>query len=82
MAPWSVDDVATGIVEKLVRRHRHVFAPIPGDATPSVAGVEASWERMKVAEKGRTSALDGIPLSLPALSLTAEQRRPPAGSGR
>lgn len=72
VAPWSADDVAAGIIEKLVRRHPHVFASIPGDATPSAAQVEASWEQIKVAEKGRSSALDGIPLTLPALSLTAK----------
>lgn len=72
VAPWSVDDVAAGIADKLVRRHPHVFAPAPGDATLTAAEVESSWERIKVAEKGRASALDGIPLNLPALSLTAK----------
>ena len=72
VAPWSADDVAAGIIEKLVRRHPHVFAPIPRDATPSAAQVEASWEQIKVAEKGRSSAVDGIPPTLPALSLAAK----------
>ncbi len=72
VAPWSVDDVAISIIDKLVRRHPHVFAPTPGDATPSAAQVEANWERIKVAEKGRSSAADGIPLTLPSLSLAAK----------
>jgi XTP/dITP diphosphohydrolase len=72
--PWSVDDVADGIVAKLVRRHPHVFggpaAPEPGSvATP--AHVESAWDRLKAAEKGRASAADGIPAGLPALAVTA-----------
>ncbi|MEO7980199.1 MAG: MazG family protein [Sporichthyaceae bacterium] len=64
--PWSVDDVAGGIVDKLVRRHPHVF----GAATAETAAdVEAGWERQKATEKGRTSAVDGVPMALPALSL-------------
>jgi len=67
--PWSIDDVAAGIVEKLVSRHPHVFAD--GDAT-TAAEVEANWESIKAAEKGRTSAVDGIPASLPALALSTK----------
>jgi XTP/dITP diphosphohydrolase len=67
--PWSVDDVAGGIVEKLVRRHPHVFA----DAhAPTAEHVEASWEVLKAAEKQRASVLDGVPMALPALLLTGK----------
>lgn len=64
--PWSVDDVACHIVEKLVRRHPHVFA---GAAAGSADEVAASWEAGKAAEKGRSSAADGVPPGLPALAL-------------
>ncbi len=64
--PWSVDDVAGDIVEKLVRRHPHVFADV--DAADAAA-VEANWETIKAAEKQRTSVLEGIPQTLPALAL-------------
>ena len=38
--PWSIDDVADGIIAKLVRRHPHVFA----DGTAETAAdVEANW---------------------------------------
>jgi len=67
--PWTIDDVAGGIADKLVRRHPHVFAD--ADA-PSAAHVEARWDAMKAEEKGRTSALDGVPTALPALSLAAK----------
>ena len=64
--PWSVDDVAGDIVDKLVRRHPHVFADV--DASDAAA-VEANWETIKAAEKKRTSVLEGIPQELPALAL-------------
>jgi len=63
--PFDVDDIADGIVTKLVSRHPHVF----GDAQARTAEhVEANWDRIKTAEKGRTSVLDGIPPGLPALA--------------
>ena len=65
-APFTIDDVAAGIVDKLVRRHPHVFA----DTEVSGAGeVESNWDAIKAAEKSRDSAMEGIPLGLPALSL-------------
>jgi XTP/dITP diphosphohydrolase len=65
--PFGIDEVAGGIVTKLIRRHPHVFGPDPG--ARSSAELEASWEALKAAEKGRTSALDGVPLAQPALAL-------------
>ncbi len=67
--PWSVDDVAGGIVDKLVSRHPHVFGASADDGCVTAADVEQSWESLKQAEKGRTSAVDGIPLAQPALAL-------------
>ncbi|AQP51407.1 MazG family protein [Tessaracoccus flavescens] len=56
---FSLEDVARGISDKLVRRHPHVFADedVPDD-------MWQSWEERKRAEKGRTSALEGIAGSL------------------
>ncbi|MBA2740353.1 MAG: MazG family protein [Nocardioidaceae bacterium] len=63
--PWSIEEVARGIVHKLVGRHPHVF----GDVAVDGAGeVEANWEALKTAEKQRQSLLDGIPAALPALA--------------
>ncbi|GAB3299890.1 hypothetical protein GCM10027451_01740 [Geodermatophilus aquaeductus] len=60
---FDVDDVAGDLVEKLVRRHPHVF----GDAGPrDVAGVEAGWEEIKKAEKQRRSPTEGVSRSQPA----------------
>ena len=78
-APFGIDDVAAGIVEKLVRRHPHVFADSDADTAEEVA---ASWEQIKAAEKPhRTSPLDGIPEGLPALAraLKAAERLSAAG---
>jgi XTP/dITP diphosphohydrolase len=68
-ARFDIDDVAGGIVDKLVRRHPHVFARAEGSDAPSLGEVNESWETLKAAEKGRGSVLEGIPLALPALSL-------------
>ena len=66
---FNIDDVAGGIVDKLVHRHPHVFAPNK-DADPlSRVEVEANWETLKDAEKRRGSVLEGIPWALPALAL-------------
>ncbi|MGY4768088.1 MazG family protein [Kribbella sp. CWNU-51] len=63
---FSIDDVSGDIVEKMIRRHPHVF----GDETnKDLAAVEANWETIKAAEKQRSSVLDGVPLALPALAL-------------
>jgi XTP/dITP diphosphohydrolase len=63
---FDVDTVAGILVDKLVRRHPHVFAD--GDAsTPDE--VEREWERIKADEKsgqaGAEDLLHGIPPSLP-----------------
>ncbi len=64
--PFDIDDVAGGIVDKLVHRHPHVFA---GLEVEDAAEVNRNWEALKASEKGRSSVLEGIPLALPALSL-------------
>jgi XTP/dITP diphosphohydrolase len=62
---FDIDDVAGDLVDKLVRRHPHVF----GDAGPrDVAAVEAGWEEIKKAEKQRRSPTEGVSRSQPAAS--------------
>src|ERR1700722_2177018 len=66
---FGIEDVAADLVDKLVRRHPHVFAGADaGDASQ----LNETWERQKVSEKNRTSATDGVPLAQPALALTAK----------
>ncbi|MFE7523701.1 nucleoside triphosphate pyrophosphohydrolase [Streptomyces halstedii] len=67
--PFAVDDVAATIVDKLIRRHPHVFGEETA-ATPE--DVHAHWLRTKAVEKRRDSATDGVPLGQPALALAAK----------
>jgi XTP/dITP diphosphohydrolase len=67
--PFNIEDVAKSVADKLIRRHPHVFAGEPADSS---ADVLANWERQKVAEKGRSSAIDGVPLAQPALPLATK----------
>ncbi|MFT4217202.1 MAG: MazG family protein [Micropruina sp.] len=64
---FDIEDVARGIADKLVARHPHVFGsePVPDDML-------ATWEQRKRAEKRRTSALDGIPDRMSALTRAAK----------
>lgn len=62
---FSFGDVTEHIARKLIRRHPHVF----GEATAKTAEeVWQSWETLKKAEKPRSSILEGIPSTLPALA--------------
>ncbi|MGW5364591.1 MazG family protein [Actinopolymorpha pittospori] len=66
--PFAIDDVTGDLVEKLIRRNPHVFGP---DASPEAtsAEVENVWDALKAEEKRRTSAVEGVPLALPGLTL-------------
>jgi XTP/dITP diphosphohydrolase len=66
---FGINDVANDLVEKLVRRHPHVFAAADAGTADEL---NETWERQKVDEKGRTSAVDGVPLNQPALALAAK----------
>ncbi|OLF11069.1 nucleoside triphosphate pyrophosphohydrolase [Actinophytocola xinjiangensis] len=69
--PFDVDDVAAGLVGKLVGRHPHVFAG--GDpAVRDAASQVHRWEELKQAEKRRESSVDGVALAQPALALAAK----------
>ena len=72
---FSPQDIVSSIVEKMIRRHPHIFHP----DTPHM-----SWHDIKKKEKsfaGRESILDGIPKSLPALSYAEKQGRKAARVG-
>ena len=60
---FTVEDVAQSIADKLISRHPYVFATA---AVP--ADLHYTWEQRKAVEKGRTSALQGIPDQLSALA--------------
>jgi XTP/dITP diphosphohydrolase len=67
--PWSIDDLAGGLVDKLVRRNPHVFG---STEVSSIDEITENWERIKQAEKSRESTMEGIALSQPALALAAK----------
>lgn len=65
--PFDVDDVAAQLVEKMVRRHPHVFA---GETAETPERVLELWNAAKAAEKReRASVLDGVARSMPSLAL-------------
>ncbi|HEY9482668.1 MAG TPA: MazG family protein, partial [Micromonosporaceae bacterium] len=66
---WSVDDVAAGLVDKMVRRNPHVFGE--ADVT-TVEAITEQWEQIKRAERSGTGVMDSIALGQPALSLAAK----------
>ncbi len=76
---WDIDDVAEGLVRKLVHRHPHVF----GDVDVSgAAEVLVNWERLKAEEEGRRKGVEEeIPATLPALARAAKVQRRAAGWG-
>ncbi|GAA1816204.1 MazG family protein [Planosporangium flavigriseum] len=67
--PFAIDDVAGDLVDKLIRRNPHVFADT---AAHTLDEITENWERIKKEEKARGSAMDGIALAQPALSLAAK----------
>jgi tetrapyrrole methylase family protein/MazG family protein len=77
---WDVDDVARGLVEKLVHRHPHVFGDVEVSGSEEVL---TNWEKLKAEERStpRATVDDEIPVTLPALSRAAKVQRRAAGWG-
>ncbi|MGH9178740.1 MAG: nucleoside triphosphate pyrophosphohydrolase [Acidimicrobiales bacterium] len=75
---FTLADVARGIHDKLVHRHPHVFGSVQAETAGHVV---ANWDRIKQAEKGRASAMDGIPAALPSLLHAAKVQRRAASLG-
>lgn len=76
---FNFDDVATGISDKLVRRHPHVFGDVHA---PDTATVLTNWNEIKKQEKPeRTGPFDGIPKVLPALMRATEVSKKAARVG-
>ncbi len=66
---FTIEDVARGINEKMIRRHPHVFKEKDNSLTSDE--VLVNWEEIKKTEKiheKRESALDGVPIYLPSLA--------------
>jgi len=74
---FDIDDVAAGIVEKLIRRHPHVFGDVQVSGPEDV---KRNWDAIKAAERGARggalpTALGSVPFGQPALSLAAQLQR-------
>lgn len=67
--PFSIEDIAETVADKLIRRHPHVFGDVKVSSSDEVL---ENWEALKALEKGRTSAIEGVPLAQPALALVAK----------
>jgi tetrapyrrole methylase family protein / MazG family protein len=75
---FDIEDVAAGIVEKLRRRHPHIFSDAVAE-TP--AEVMTRWDAIKRTEKERASVLDGIAPTLPALAYAEKISRRAVSAG-
>jgi tetrapyrrole methylase family protein/MazG family protein len=76
---WDIDDVAEGLVRKLVHRHPHVFGDI---SVADADEVLVNWEKLKAEETGGRRGVDeDIPAALPSLARAAKVQRRAAGSG-
>ena len=73
---FTIDDVATGIVDKLIRRHPHVFGDVHVSGPEDV---KRNWDAIKAAERasagGPPSVVGSVPFSQPALALAAQLQR-------
>jgi tetrapyrrole methylase family protein / MazG family protein len=78
---FTLGDVITGITEKIIRRHPHIFLEHQ-DLNP--AEVNRQWEEIKRTQEGkpeRKSVLDGIPKSLPPLEKSHKLQKKAARVG-
>lgn len=79
---FSIEDVARGINEKMIRRHPHVFKEKDDSITSDE--VLVNWEEIKKTEKiheKRESALDGVPIYLPSLAKAEKIQKKAAKAG-
>lgn len=60
---FDMADVLNGICDKLIHRHPHIYGDVE---VADEEEVKANWEKLKLKE-GKTSVLEGVPKSLPAL---------------
>ncbi len=75
---FSMKEVIENETEKLVRRHPHVFGDTQVD---NVEEVLSNWEKIKLNEGSRKSALEGVPRHLPALLRAHRVQEKAAGLG-
>ena len=63
---FTMEDIAVGLRDKLIRRNPHVFAD-DGPSASTPAEIDAVWQAVKAQEKRRTHPMEGVAADLPAL---------------
>ena len=66
---FTLDSIAQGVVDKLVRRHPHVFTDLEVATNEEL---EDNWAAIKAAEKPRESVTDGVPVAMPSLQVATQ----------
>jgi len=74
---FTLEDVLTGICEKLIYRHPHIYGDVK---VKDEAEVKRNWENLKL-KKGTSSVLQGVPASLPSLVKAFRIQEKAAGVG-
>ena len=74
---FNLTEVLEAICEKLIRRHPHIYGEAVAD---DAEAVKQNWEKIKMTE-GRTSVLDGVPNSLPAMVKAVRMQEKARGIG-
>ncbi len=74
---FDIADVCNGICEKLISRHPHIYSDVKVENEDDV---KRNWENLKLKE-GKTSVLEGVPKSLPALVKANRIQEKVAGVG-
>jgi len=75
---FNIADVAQTVSDKLIERHPHVYGDVVAETADDVV---TTWEANKMAVKGRTSLMEGIPSHLPALAYASKVLKKAAGAG-
>ena len=74
---FDISDVINGICKKLIHRHPHIYSDVK---VKDEAEVKKNWENLKLKE-GKSSVLQGVPKSLPALVKASRIQEKVAGVG-
>ncbi|MGH1337991.1 MAG: nucleoside triphosphate pyrophosphohydrolase [Aureispira sp.] len=61
---FDITDVLNTVCDKLIHRHPHIYGDVEANDEETV---KRNWEQLKLQEKGKTSILQGVPKSLPAM---------------
>ncbi len=74
---YDITEVINSVCEKLIHRHPHIYGDV---IVEDEAEVSRNWEQLKLKE-GKTSVLEGVPVSLPALvkSMRIQEKARAAG---